>query len=115
MLRDRRLWRQSERAEWAAQWLRRVEVVEEESVSVRPPLGVVVHTLPVARRLARRLLGDLAEVEVVGTALDLKFDEVNRLVRRDGVDADNSRTVRHAFPFTRRTKQEYTGELAPAS
>jgi hypothetical protein len=40
-------------------------------------------------------LGNLAEVKAIGVSQDLKLDKVNRLVRRNAVDADDSRTICH--------------------
>src|SRR5262245_11969342 len=97
--RDRRFGRQGERTDRAEQWLGGVEVVEEEGEPILAYLPLAVDRLPVVPRLTGRFLGDFAEIEVSRVALDLKLDEVYRLIRRNGMDADYSRPVRHAKAF----------------
>jgi hypothetical protein len=69
--------------------------MEKERTTVLSDLSLVIDRLPIASRLARHLLGDVADAKAICVALDLKLDEVNRLVRRNRMDTDDSCTVRH--------------------
>ena len=71
-----------------------------ERESTLPNLSLVMNGLPVAPRLAQRLLRDFAEIEAVRATVDLDLDEMDRFpCHRDAMDAHDSHSVPHGCSF----------------